>query len=78
MNHSQTILRRRFLATTGATCCAAAFAPDTAGAETKSAGVEKFKLIDCHFHINHMRRSVEDTIKHIEVTGTDKAFILPL
>ena len=78
MNHSQTILRRRFLATTGATCCAAAFAPDTAGAETRLESGEKFKLIDCHFHINHMRRSVEDTIKHIEATGTDKAFILPL
>jgi hypothetical protein len=35
-------------------------------------------IIDCHLHINHRKRSLEDTIKHMDVTGTDQAFILPL
>jgi predicted TIM-barrel fold metal-dependent hydrolase len=36
------------------------------------------KLIDCHLHINHFNRTLEDTIRHMDATGTDKAFILPL
>lgn len=36
------------------------------------------KLVDCHLHINHSGRSVEDTIRHMDETGTDQAFILPL
>ena len=36
------------------------------------------QLIDCHLHINHFMRSVEDTIQHLDATGTTKAFILPL
>jgi hypothetical protein len=36
------------------------------------------KLLDCHLHINHKRRSIEDTIKHMDATGTARAFILPL
>jgi len=36
------------------------------------------KLIDCHLHINHFNRTIEDTIRHMNATGTDRAFILPL
>ncbi len=36
------------------------------------------RLIDCHLHIHHKDRSVEDTVRHIRATGTSKAFILPL
>lgn len=36
------------------------------------------KLFDCHLHINHFNRTIEDTIKHMDATGTDRAFILPL
>lgn len=36
------------------------------------------RLIDCHLHINHFDRSIEDTIRHMDATGTDQAFILPL
>ncbi|MCA9089239.1 MAG: amidohydrolase family protein [Planctomycetaceae bacterium] len=35
-------------------------------------------LIDCHLHINHFDRSIEDTIRHMDATGTAKAFVLPL
>ncbi|RMG33322.1 MAG: hypothetical protein D6725_15955 [Planctomycetota bacterium] len=38
----------------------------------------KLRLIDCHLHINHLGRSLVDTIRHMDATGTDKAFILPL
>lgn len=36
------------------------------------------KLVDCHLHINHFNRTIEDTIRHMDATGTDKAFVLPL
>ena len=36
------------------------------------------ELIDCHLHINHFNRSVDDTISHMDATGTSKAFVLPL
>lgn len=35
-------------------------------------------LIDCHQHINHFERSIDDTIRHMDATGAEKAFILPL
>lgn len=35
-------------------------------------------LVDCHLHINHFDRTIEDTIKHMDATGTEKAFVLPL
>ena len=73
MRQKHTTSRRQFLAATGAAalCARSGFA----GGRFNGEG---FKLIDCHLHINHKRRSVEDTIKHITATGTDKAFILPL
>ncbi len=36
------------------------------------------QLIDCHLHINHYDRSIDDTIRHMDATGTTQAFILPL
>lgn len=38
----------------------------------------KTRLLDCHLHINHFQRSIEDTITHMDATGTSKAFVLPL
>ncbi len=38
----------------------------------------KLPVVDCHLHINHFHRSVEDTIKHMDATGTTQAFVLPL
>lgn len=72
----RTVSRRTFLTTTGAACCVAATAAQRALGETKDE--KRFKLIDCHLHFNHKLRSIADTVKHIEATGTDKAFILPL
>src|SRR2546423_1703078 len=72
------ITRRRFLATTGAVGTAAwlgrAHAADPRPPEQK----DRLPLIDCHLHINHMARSLADTINHMDATGTDQAFILPL
>lgn len=39
---------------------------------------EKPGKVDCHLHINHFDRTIENTIAHMDATGTDKAFILPL
>ncbi len=72
MNDSRPIPRRRFLAVSGAMCCAAAVA------QANDEQNQRPKLVDCHLHINHERRSIEDTIKHMDATATDKAFILPL
>jgi uncharacterized protein len=47
----------------------------TSAADTKPT---KPQLIDCHLHINHFNRTIEDTILHMDATGTDRAFILPL
>ena len=44
-------------------------------------GEEKQKnqpVIDCHLHINHFDRSISDTIRHMDATGTTRAFMLPL
>jgi predicted TIM-barrel fold metal-dependent hydrolase len=35
-------------------------------------------MIDAHLHIHHQKRTLEDTVRHIEATGADKAIILPL
>lgn len=68
--------RRSFLASASAACCVASIGANRATSREKDEG--RFKIIDCHMHFNHKDRSIEDTIKHIETTGTDKAFILPL
>lgn len=35
-------------------------------------------IIDCHLHINHFDRSIDDTLRHMDATGTERAFVLPL
>ncbi len=49
-------------------------AADADGHGTRNA----IPLVDCHLHINHFDRSIEETIAHMDATGTEKAFILPL
>lgn len=68
--------RRAFLSVTGAACYSAAFQSNVAKAATKDK--KQYKKLDCHLHINHKGRSIEDTVKHMDATGTEKAFILPL
>ncbi|HJN11727.1 MAG TPA: amidohydrolase family protein [Pirellulaceae bacterium] len=70
------VSRRAFLTTSSATCCAVMIGAHRAVCATKDE--KRLPLIDCHLHFKHKQRSIEDTIKHIEATGTDKAFILPL
>lgn len=48
-----------------------------AAAATETAS-HSFRKVDCHLHINHFDRSIEDTIAHMDATGTDQAFVLPL
>lgn len=69
------ISRRTLLQSTGAVALAA-----TAGAvfADQQEGEEGIPLIDCHLHINHYKRTIEDTIKHMDATGTKQAFFLPL
>jgi predicted TIM-barrel fold metal-dependent hydrolase len=47
-------------------------------AESENTTVQPPPLIDCHLHINHFKRTIEDTIQHMDATGTAKAFVLPL
>ncbi len=83
--------RRDFLSATGASLTAVGlsalstmFVPSGfvssgfAKEPLKTEGPEPRKLLDCHLHINHIDRSIEDTIRHMDATGTEKAFILPL
>ncbi len=73
--------RRNFLATS-AVGLAAMTATQTATADdatsTDDASPQGPQLIDCHLHINHFDRSIEDTIRHMDATGTTQAFVLPL
>ena len=70
--------RRQFLKSTAATATAASLIAPLADADEKSKQDNAIPIIDCHLHINHMGRSVKDTIAHIRATGTKRAFILPL
>lgn len=71
--------RRGALALAGGVCAAAMTklrADDAAAGAAGDKPVEK--VIDCHLHINHSDRSIDDTLRHMDATGTDRAFILPL
>jgi len=77
--------RRQFLATSALGGSAFLAGPwnsegrtQTKSANEPAAGQPETPLVDCHLHINHFDRSVEDTIKHMDATGTAQAFILPL
>ena len=75
--------RRNFLSTSAAGAATLlainnqrpAVADDT---DTANENKTQHKLIDCHLHINHYDRTIEDTIRHMDATGTAKAFVLPL
>lgn len=73
---NQKLSRRGFLLATGAACCSAAFENSEAVEAVRDAS--QYKKLDCHLHISHKGRSIEATIKHMDATGTAKAFILPL
>ncbi|MEZ6132079.1 MAG: amidohydrolase family protein [Planctomycetaceae bacterium] len=72
--------RRRFLKTAGV--AAAGLLSSRFGESSPAADETPLpkpgRLLDCHLHINHFDRSVEDTLRHMDETGTTKAFILPL
>jgi predicted TIM-barrel fold metal-dependent hydrolase len=73
--------RRRFLTTAASAACASAAA--SLGDRTSlfadpPSGDVAIPIVDCHLHINHFDRSIDDTIKHMDATGTSKAFVLPL
>jgi len=55
-----------------------AVADDQTAPPVNGTELPKRTLIDCHLHINHFDRSIEDTIRHMDATGTSKAFVLPL
>jgi len=70
------VSRRGFLTAMGAACCSGALNTQTVMATAKQE--QSYKKLDCHLHINHKGRSIVDTIEHMNATGTEKAFILPL
>jgi uncharacterized protein len=77
------VSRRRFLATGLSGLAAAGLAgssPSSATADDALGNAAKSAapLVDCHLHINHFDRSIEDTLAHMDATGTTQAFILPL
>lgn len=72
-------LTRRGLLRTGAAWLASGVAGQTAALlAADDPAVEPTELIDCHLHINHFDRSIEDTVAHMDATGTSRAFVLPL
>jgi predicted TIM-barrel fold metal-dependent hydrolase len=73
--------RRGLLSVAGAACLASlarSVAGDDARPATAADEVNGTGLIDCHLHINHFDRSIDDTLRHMDATGTVQAFILPL
>lgn len=77
--------RRQFLATSALGSSAfltnswkSSAQTQTKTSEEKTPPVPDSPIVDCHLHINHFDRSVEDTIKHMDATGTTQAFVLPL
>jgi len=72
------VSRRNFLATATTACCATGLASVSMADQLTKPTNEGQRLIDCHLHYNHKDRTIEDTIKHMDNTGTTRAFILPL
>ncbi len=75
--------RRHFLTSVVAGSAAMMFSHDAHAEDAQADSKPQQKkpsspLLDCHLHINHFDRSIEDTIRHMDATGTTKAFILPL
>ncbi len=84
MNLSDKSSRREFLGTAAVTSSAVAATLASPWIANKPLLADdqptaaKIPLLDCHLHINHYKRTIEDTIKHMDATGTKKAFVLPL
>lgn len=82
MSTPDQLTRRRFLARSAALGAAGMLTSTAPARQAGAAPTEKPAshegLIDCHLHINHYDRSIEDTIRHMDATGTARAFILPL
>ena len=74
MKTHSTITRRAFLGTSAA-ASVATLSPVT---HLAAAAPKAMKLLDCHLHYNHKNRTIEQTIAHMDNTGTERAFILPL
>ena len=72
------VSRRSFFRAAGSVSCAAFVGSATLTSECSRAGERRRTLIDSHLHINHFDRSVQDTLAHLDGTGTDKSIILPL
>lgn len=83
MTLATALSRRTFLSSTLPAAAATALTTGMGAAlladdESSSAASPPSPLVDCHLHINHFDRSIEDTIRHMDATGTSQAFILPL
>lgn len=75
--HRDPVDRRRFLRSSLA--LAGAWMSGALAAEPLADDAQPIvSLIDCHLHINHFDRSIDDTIRHMDATGTQRAFVLPL
>jgi uncharacterized protein len=74
MSPSMSPSRRGFLCASLNLTAGMMLAKGSVADETKKTG----PLLDCHLHVNHFDRSIEDTIRHMDATGTSQAFILPL
>ena len=77
MTDSPALTRRSFLGTLSAAAIGVA-CRSTEGADATTTTDSQRHLIDCHLHINHFDRSIEDTVRHMDATGTERAFVLPL
>ncbi len=71
------VSRRRFLGAAASAAVWSAWQPQHGWSDDDTTR-EMIPAIDCHLHINHFDRTIEDTIAHMDATGTEKAFILPL
>lgn len=79
MTNSRPLTRRKFLArTSAASLAAASLAASSQVAGAATADEASYPIIDCHLHINHFDRTIDDTIRHMDATGTAQAFVLPL
>jgi len=78
MIRTKTNSRREFIRKAASLCIASQFSVACRAMAENDERPKELPLIDCHLHINHFKRTIEDTIKHMDATGTTKAFVLPL
>ena len=71
-------LSRRELLGAASFCLTSHLAATATASDEKKPEAACVPLLDCHLHISHYKRSIEDTIRHMDATGTNRAFILPL